>query len=95
MRTIYLVAAFAAGAPLAGCSKPEPAAGAPSPTAVTIDSAKTVDSTKVDSTMEDTTAAAMPDTRRSWWRSSERAAAAPAPTKRNFQHRVDKPAVAR
>jgi hypothetical protein len=41
MRTVYLAAAFVAGAVLAGCSKPEPAAGAPSPDVVTVDSAKT------------------------------------------------------
>ncbi len=41
MRTFALAAAFAAGAVLAGCSKPEPAAGAPSPDVVTVDSSKT------------------------------------------------------
>jgi hypothetical protein len=71
MRPLSL-AAFAVGALLAGCSKPEPAAGAPSPTAVTIDSTKKdstptaalPDSAMKDSTMapmKDTTAAAVPD----------------------------------
>jgi len=44
MRT-FLLAVFAVGAVLAGCSKPEPAAGAPSPDAVVIDSTKPADST--------------------------------------------------
>lgn len=66
MRTVYLAAAFAAGALLAGCSKPEPAAGAPSPDAVVVDSGKTnADSTVTaavpDSAMKDT-ASAVPDT---------------------------------
>jgi hypothetical protein len=52
MRTVYLAAAFAAGAILAGCSKPEPAAGAPSPDVVTVDSAKTT---------ADSATAAVPD----------------------------------
>jgi PBP1b-binding outer membrane lipoprotein LpoB len=75
MRTSSLAAAIVAGALLAGCSKPEPdAGGAPSPNAVTVDSAKPTDSvaaavmpdsTKKDSTMnaaKDTAAAATPDT---------------------------------
>jgi hypothetical protein len=41
MRTPSLAAALVAGAALAGCSKPEPAAGAPTPDVVTVDSAKT------------------------------------------------------
>jgi len=45
MRTFLLAAVFAVGAVLAGCSKPEPAAGAPSPDAVVIDSTKAADST--------------------------------------------------
>jgi hypothetical protein len=53
MRTPYLAAAFVAGAVLAGCSKPEPAAGAPSPDVVTVDSAKT--------TADSATAVAVPD----------------------------------
>jgi len=71
MRTVYLAAAFAAGALLAGCSKPEPAAGAPSPNAVVVDSNKTTgdstaktavpDTTKKDSTTKDSTMA-VPDT---------------------------------
>jgi uncharacterized protein involved in copper resistance len=44
MRTDTFAAALAALALLAACSKPEPAAGAPSPDAVTVDSAKTTDS---------------------------------------------------
>ena len=44
MRTFLLAAVFAVGAVLAGCSKPEPAAGAPSPDAVVIDSTKSADS---------------------------------------------------
>jgi hypothetical protein len=74
MRTSSLAAAIAVGALLAGCSKPEPAAGgAPSPNAVIGDSTKSTDSTaavmpdstKKDSTMnavKDTAAAATPDT---------------------------------
>jgi len=60
MRTSSLAAAIAAGALLAGCSKPEPAAGgAPSPNVVTSDSTKPTDSTAKPT---DTTAAAvMPD----------------------------------
>lgn len=42
---LSLFAALTAGALLAACSKPEPAAGAPSPDAVTADSTKTPDST--------------------------------------------------
>ena len=38
MRTLSLAAALVAGAVLAGCSKPEPAAGAPTPDVVTVDS---------------------------------------------------------
>ena len=53
MRTPYLTAAFVAGAVLAGCSKPEPAAGAPTPDVVTVDSAKT--------TADSTATAAVPD----------------------------------
>jgi hypothetical protein len=41
MRTLSLAAALVAGAVLAGCSKPEPAARAPTPDAVAVDSAKT------------------------------------------------------
>jgi ABC-type glycerol-3-phosphate transport system substrate-binding protein len=52
MRTVSLAAALVAGAVLAGCSKPEPAAGAPSPDVVTVDSAKTT---------ADSTTAAVPD----------------------------------
>ena len=49
MRTDTFAAALAALALLAACSKPEPSAGAPSPDAVTVDSAKTtVDSTAAD-----------------------------------------------
>src|SRR5437870_5246958 len=60
MRPAPLAAALAAGALLAGCSKPEPSAGAPTPNAATVDSAKaTPDSTaaaaKPDSTMKDST----------------------------------------
>jgi hypothetical protein len=60
MRTLFLAAVFVAGAILAGCSKPEPAAGAPAPDVVTVDSAKTTaDSTATaavpDSMMKDTT----------------------------------------
>ena len=60
MRTLSLAAAFVAGAVLAGCSKPEPAAGAPTPDVVTVDSAKTTaDSAATaavpDSMMKDTT----------------------------------------
>jgi hypothetical protein len=60
MRTMSLAAALVAGAVLAGCSKPEPAAGAPTPDVVTVDSAKTIaDSTATaavpDSMMEDST----------------------------------------
>jgi hypothetical protein len=60
MRTLSLAAALVAGAVLAGCSKPEPAAGAPTPDVVTVDSAKTTaDSTATaavpDSMMEDST----------------------------------------
>jgi hypothetical protein len=66
MRTVYLVAAFTA-ALLAGCSKPEPAAGAPSPDAVAIDSSKApADSTATaalpDSATKDSAAAPMKDT---------------------------------
>jgi ABC-type glycerol-3-phosphate transport system substrate-binding protein len=53
MRTLSLVAALVAGAVLAGCSKPEPAAGAPTPDVVTVDSAKT--------TADSTATAAVPD----------------------------------
>ena len=70
------LAVLAAGAVLAACSKPEPAAGAPSPNAVTIDSTapaadsmKAADSTKatIDSAkpapnaVKDSTAPAVPD----------------------------------
>jgi hypothetical protein len=59
MRTLSLVAALVAGAVLAGCSKPEPAAGAPTPDVVTVDSSKTADSTVTaavpDSMMKDST----------------------------------------
>ena len=53
MRTLSLAAALVAGAVLAGCSKPEPAAGAPAPDVVTVDSAKT--------TADSTATAAVPD----------------------------------
>jgi ABC-type glycerol-3-phosphate transport system substrate-binding protein len=53
MRTSSLAAALVAGAVLAGCSKPEPAAGAPTPDVVTVDSAKT--------TADSTATAAVPD----------------------------------
>jgi hypothetical protein len=52
MRTLSFAAALVTGAVLAGCSKPEPAAGAPTPDVVTVDSAKTT---------ADSTAAAVPD----------------------------------
>jgi hypothetical protein len=60
MRTLSLAAALVAGAVLAGCSKPEPAAGAPTPDVVTVDSTKTpADSTATaavpDSIMKDST----------------------------------------
>ena len=59
MRTSSLAAAIAAGALLAGCSKPEPAAGgAPSPNVVTSDSTKPTDSTAKPT---DTTATAVTD----------------------------------
>ena len=53
MRTLFLAAAFIASAVQAGCSKPEPAAGAPTPDVVTVDSAKT--------TADSTATAAVPD----------------------------------
>ena len=53
MRTLSLAAALVAGAVLTGCSKPEPAAGAPTPDVVTVDSAKT--------TADSTATAAVPD----------------------------------
>jgi hypothetical protein len=53
MRTLFLAAVFIAGAILAGCSKPEPAAGAPTPDVVTVDSAK--------ATADSTATAAVPD----------------------------------
>jgi hypothetical protein len=53
MRTLSLATALVAGAILAGCSKPEPAAGAPTPDVVTVDSAKT--------TADSTATAAVPD----------------------------------
>jgi hypothetical protein len=53
MRTPSFAAAFVAGAILAGCSKPEPAAGAPTPDVVTVDSAKTA--------ADSTATAAVPD----------------------------------
>lgn len=62
MRTQSLVTALVAAALVAGCSKPEAAAGAPTPdvVAVAVDSAKTTaDSTATaavpDSTMKDST----------------------------------------
>jgi hypothetical protein len=66
MRTLSLAAALVAGAVLAGCSKPEPAAGAPTPDIVTVDSTKTTtDSTATatspDSMMKDSAATAVPD----------------------------------
>jgi hypothetical protein len=71
MRTLSLAAAFVAGAVLAGCSKPESAAGAPTPDVVTVDSAKTADSTataavpdsmiKDSTTMKDSATTAVPD----------------------------------
>ena len=57
MRTDAFAAALTAVALLAACSKPEPAAGAPSPDAATVDSAS-MDSMAVDSTSRTT----MPDT---------------------------------
>ncbi len=66
MRTTSLAAAIAAGALLAGCSKPEPAGGAPSPNAVTVDSTKPTDSAAAavmpDSTKKDSTMNAVKDT---------------------------------
>jgi hypothetical protein len=74
MRTSSLAAAIAVGALLAGCSKPEPAAGgAPSPNVVTTDSTKPADSTAKptdttaavvlpDSTKKDSTMNAVKDT---------------------------------
>ena len=59
MRTFLLAAVFAVGAALAGCSKPEPAAGAPSPDAVGIDSTKAADSTVTGAVTD--SAAAMTD----------------------------------
>jgi hypothetical protein len=53
MRTLSLAEALVAGAVLAGCSKPEPAAGAPTPDVVTVDYAKT--------TADSTATAAAPD----------------------------------
>ena len=50
MRTPSLLAALVASAVLAGCSKPEPAAGAPTPDVVMVDSAKTDSTTTADST---------------------------------------------
>jgi hypothetical protein len=66
MRTLSLAAALVAGAALAGCSKPEPAAGAPTPDVVTVDSAKTTaDSTATaavpDSVKKDSATTAVPD----------------------------------
>jgi hypothetical protein len=66
MRTLLLAAAFIVGAVLAGCSKPAPAAGAPTPDVVTVDSAKTTaDSTVTaavpDSMTKDSAAAVVPD----------------------------------
>jgi uncharacterized lipoprotein YajG len=74
MRTASLVAALTASALLAACSKPEPAAGAPTPEAVAVDTTKTTpdstvtaaapDSTAMDSTMSgmhDSVPAATPD----------------------------------
>jgi uncharacterized lipoprotein YbaY len=57
MRTASLAVALAAGALLAACSKPEPAAGAPSPEVVA------ADTTNADSTTmtTDSTKAAAPD----------------------------------
>ncbi len=60
MRTNAFAAALAAAALLAACSKPEPAAGAPTPEAVAVDSAKTVDSTAVDSAKMTVDSTAMP-----------------------------------
>jgi PBP1b-binding outer membrane lipoprotein LpoB len=61
MRTLSLATAVVTAAVLSGCSKPEPAAGAPAPDVVTVDSAKTTaDSTATaavpDSMMKDSTA---------------------------------------
>jgi hypothetical protein len=65
MRTLLLATAFFLGAVLAGCSKPEPAAGAPAPDVVTVDSAAVPDSAAIvgDSTKPsmDSTAATIPD----------------------------------
>jgi hypothetical protein len=66
MRTPSLAAALVAGAALAGCSKPEPAAGAPTPDVVTVDSAKTTADSMAtaavpDSMMKDSTMTTMKD----------------------------------
>jgi hypothetical protein len=66
MRTPSLVVALVAGAVLAGCSKPEPAAGAPTPDVVAVDSATpTADSTAAaavpDSTVKDSSMTTMKD----------------------------------
>ena len=53
MRTPSFATALVAGAILAGCSKPEPAAGAPTPDVVSVDSTKT--------TADSTATAAVPD----------------------------------
>jgi PBP1b-binding outer membrane lipoprotein LpoB len=75
MRTASLAAALVASALLAACSKPEPAAGAPTPEVSAVDTAKTTpdstatvaapaDSTAMDSTMSgmsDSVPAVTPD----------------------------------
>jgi nitrous oxide reductase accessory protein NosL len=53
MRTLSLAAALVAGAVLAGCSKPEPAAGAPTPDVVTVDSTKTTTDSMATATVPD------------------------------------------
>ena len=59
MRTDVFAAALTAAALLAACSKPEPAAGAPSPEAVVVDS--TANTTMPDTAAKDSTAPAMTD----------------------------------
>ena len=59
MRTLYLAVAFALGPVLAGCSKPEPAAGAPSPDVVADTTTPTADSTV--NAVKDSATTVMPD----------------------------------
>jgi hypothetical protein len=59
MRTDVFAAALTAAALLAACSKPEPAAGAPTPDAVAVDSTATT--TLPDTAAKDSTAPAMTD----------------------------------